>query len=306
MGNGRWNPADWQDYTSTTQGKSVKEVFSSTGLHEDFDPKRIDVRESRDSADNPASTPVIVALDVTGSMGRIPHSLVQDGLGVMVQEILDRKPVSDPHIMIGGIGDVFTDRVPFQATQFEADIRIAEQLKQLYLEGGGGGNGSESYTLPWYFGAMKTSTDAFEKRQKKGYLFTVGDDGAPPPLTRAHIERVFGDTMEVDELDNQALLTMVSRMYNVFHIVVEEGSNLRYDGDRIWSSWRNLLGERVLPLSDHNKLAEVVVSTMQVLEGADKAAVAGSWSGDTSLVVSHALNGLAPAQAGGSGGVTRF
>ena len=34
----------------------------------------------------------------------------------------------------------------------------------------------ESYELALYFAAYKTSCDAWEKRQKKGYLFTLGDE----------------------------------------------------------------------------------------------------------------------------------
>lgn len=59
---------------------------------------------------------------------------------------------------------------------FEADIRIARQLEKLWLEKGGGGNCCESYTLPWYFAALHTAIDWFEKRGQKGYLFTVGDE----------------------------------------------------------------------------------------------------------------------------------
>ena len=71
--------------------------------------------------------------DVTGSMGMIADALARKGLGTMVEEILARKPVSDPHIMCMGIGDVLYDRAPLQVTQFEADIRIAEQLEKLWL-----------------------------------------------------------------------------------------------------------------------------------------------------------------------------
>ena len=82
--------------------------------------------------------------------------------GIMVEEILARKPVSDPHILCMGIGDVLCDQAPLQVTQFEADIRIAEQLEKLWLEKGGGGNSCESYNLPWYFAAMHTAIDCFE------------------------------------------------------------------------------------------------------------------------------------------------
>lgn len=39
-------------------------------------------------------------------------------------------------------------------------------------------------------------------------------------------------------------------------------------------------------------LPELIVSTIQVVEGADKAAVSASWSGDTSLVVASAMKDL--------------
>ena len=54
--------------------------------------------------------------------------------------------VSDVQFMIMGIGDLYCDEAPIQASQFESDIRIAEQLDKIYFEGGGGGNGYESYT----------------------------------------------------------------------------------------------------------------------------------------------------------------
>lgn len=40
----------------------------------------VGVRECRDSEEHPETTPIIIALDVTGSMGRIPHDLVKNQL----------------------------------------------------------------------------------------------------------------------------------------------------------------------------------------------------------------------------------
>lgn len=77
-----------------------------------------------------------------------------------------------------------------------------------------------------------------------------------------------------------------------------------YDS-QVNANWRNLLGERALPLADHKKLAELIVSTIQVNEGASVDDAVKSWSGDTSVVVARGLNGLKLAGAA-STGLVRF
>src|SRR4051812_36458005 len=71
MGSGSFDAGLYRAYTSTTTGKTTDEVFASRGMNKLLDPKGVKMRESRDSTDNPNSTPVIVAIDVTGSMGII-------------------------------------------------------------------------------------------------------------------------------------------------------------------------------------------------------------------------------------------
>ncbi len=63
MGMGRFTPADWDAFTAAqTAGRSRSAVFSH-GLQPGLDPKLVKgvkggVRESRDSALNPAPTPM--------------------------------------------------------------------------------------------------------------------------------------------------------------------------------------------------------------------------------------------------------
>lgn len=314
MGSGRWDPKAYAAFSSSTTGRSTADIYGKahtrvasglSGLSKDLDPKGVKVRESRDSDLNPVSNAIIVGLDVTGSMGMIADVLARQGLGTLFEEILNRKPVTDPHLMFMGIGDAACDQAPLQVSQFEADKRIIDQLVDIYLEHGGGGNDHESYNFPWYFAAMHTSLDCVEKRNKKGYLFTVGDEEIPSPLLKQHIEHIIGDTPERD-FSNEELLQMAGRMYHIFHVIVEEGNYARSHGNRVRSAWTSLLGQRAIPLADHTKLSEVIVSAIEVTEGRDVDAVASSWSGNTAVVVANAIKGL-PAKTGGtSAGVSKL
>ncbi|MGE0251123.1 MAG: hypothetical protein AB7G80_07595 [Dongiaceae bacterium] len=292
MGGVRWDPSAWEEHAATVATKAPEEIFTSSAMPDELDPLKIKFRESRDSEANPNATPIILACDVTGSMGMIADHIVRQGLGTLVEEIIKRKPVPDPHIMCMGVGDANYDRAPLQVTQFEADIRIAKQLAEIYIEHGGGGNCFESYNLPWFFAATKTRLDCVEKGRRKGLLFTIGDEEAPAPLTADQIRRYVGEDIG-EGLSNEALLEMVGRMYDVFHVIVEEGDYARHSRSSVVKSWNKTLGQgRVIRLSDHTKLAEVIVSAIQAHEGQDKIAVAKSWDGSTGLVVRDAIAGI--------------
>lgn len=266
MGSGTFDASAYRSYAATTRGKSTDDIYASRGLNKNLDPKGVKVRESRDSADNPNSTPVIIALDVTGSMGVIADVIAREGLGTLFKEILDQKPITDPHLMFMGVGDANYDRAPLQVSQFEADNRIVEQLTQLYLEHGGGGNSYESYNLPWYFAANHTVHDSLIKRGKRGYLFTVGDEESPKDLTKEQIEQFIGDTLERG-IPTSEMLSDAQRMYDVFHIIIEQGDHARHHLDNVLNSWTSMIGQHAIRLADYHKLAETIVSTIEVVEG---------------------------------------
>lgn len=292
MGYSSWEStrSAYTTYSDTIATKSTREVFTSRGMKDYLNPNGVLLRESRDSEQNPQSTPIILGVDVTGSMGIIADRLVRQGLSTLIEGILDRQPVTNPHIMAMGIGDVFKDSAPLQVTQFEPDVRIIEQLTDVYLEGGGGGNAFESYDLPWYFAAQRTSIDCFEKRGKKGYLFTMGDELPPPDgLSREDIKAVFGNDDQRGYSASE-LLEMAEEKYQVFHIIIEQGSFARRELANVKSKWRELLGGRAVLLSNYNYMSEVIIAIMEVAEGADPQDVVDSFQDrEVKEVVRHAL-----------------
>jgi hypothetical protein len=293
MGSGSFDARAYYAFSSTTRGKATDEIYSARSISKNLNPKGVKIRESRDSADNPNSTPIIVAIDVTGSMGIIADVLAREGLGTLFTELLDRKPITDPHLMFMAVGDANCDRAPLQVSQFEADNRIVEQLTQIYLEHGGGGNSFESYNLPWYFAAAHTEHDSLIKRGKRGYLFTVGDEEAPQALTRDQIKEFIGDDLE-REISPEEMLAEAQRKYDVFHIVIMEGSHARSYPDRVFESWAKLLGQHVIRLADHKKLAETIISVIEVVEGRNAKVVTEKFGSVVHDAVRHLPPGRSP------------
>lgn len=287
MGHGRFDTSDWADYNARhVDGRSRDEIFGATQVDPRYDPARFATRESRDSAENPESTPIILAADVTGSMGMVAHELMRKGLVTLTSEIYERKPVPDPHILVAAIGDAEVDRAPLQATQFEADICIAEQIRGLWLEGGGGGNQGESYSGAHLLAGLKTSIDRHERRGQKGYLFTIGDEPNLNGMTRQQIARVFG--LQVDsDMDARACLAAAERSYEVFHIVLRVGYAL-HRMNQVLATWKPLLPQRTLILDDYTRIAELVVATIEINEGRESSSVLASW-GQSGAVLAKAF-----------------
>lgn len=289
MGGGSWTSKDWTSYSSShiSSKKSAKEIYTRSSISDEFNPHGIDVRESCDNTEHPNSTPIIIGLDVTGSMNRVIEAIAKK-LGELATQILERKPVTDPQIMFNAIGDSTCDSAPLQVTQFESDIRIAKQLTDLYFEQGGGGNHFESYPLAWYFAANHTAIDSFDKHGRKGFIFTMGDDCFPQNLTKSEIKKIFGDVVESD-IKVEDVLQQANRKYEIFHLLIEQGGSASsMDSDK----WMELMGERAIKVKDYTMIPEIIVSILETMGGKSVDDVVKSWDGNTALVVKDAISGI--------------
>jgi hypothetical protein len=219
-----------------------------------MEPLKALIREARDSATHPNSVPMILAMDFTGSMLDIPKNLIREGLPKLMGGLIQRG-IPDPQLLFLGIGDTQCDSYPLQVGQFECgDEELDTWLTRSYLEGGGGGNGGESYHLAWYYAAKHTVTDAWEKRKQKGFLFTIGDEPCLPSLPANVVRELMGDNPE-RTLTNNEMLEMASEKYNVYHLHVMEGSQ----GSRSLSFWKELMGDRCIKINHHEDIPKQII-----------------------------------------------
>jgi hypothetical protein len=261
--------------------------------HETLDPHGVTTRESRDSEAHPNSLAVSVLFDVTGSMGRVPRSL-QAKLPDLFGLLLRKGYVEDPQILFGAIGDATCDRVPLQVGQFESGNELENDLGNILLEGGGGGQLTESYELAMYFMARHTAMDCLDKRGRRGYLFIVGDEMAYGAVKAREVREVVGDELN----ENIALPTILDELRRKFEVyfIMPTGSYHFKDGG-VRDFWEKHMGQNLILLDDLDAVCETIAVTVGLGEeaidleqGLEDLAEAGS---DQADAVGKALRPLA-------------
>ncbi len=270
MGNSNWSDAAYAA-RQTHRQQTNRSAFAyddhvrATGVvtvHEQMNPFG-KTRESRDSIDHPNSLAIGVVFDVTGSMGEVPRVL-QTKLGALMRVLVQKDYVEHPQILFGAVGDAYSDTVPLQIGQFESGLEMDDELGKIYIEGGGGGQVHESYELAAYFFAHHTTIDCYDRRGKKGYLFTIGDEKPYGVVHQQHVKTIIGDRLAYD-LPTERVIAEVQQRYEYFHIVPTDTA---HGGDAaVQAAWRKLLGERVLLLDDAAAVCETIALAIGLCEG---------------------------------------
>lgn len=250
MGGGFYSFDRAKARSTSYQSQSREQIFRNRGLDPLMNIKG-KVRESCDSEEHPKSYPIIIGLDVTGSMGRVPENLIKEAFPEIMKTVME-KGVEHAQICFLGIGDHYSDDAPIQVGQFETSDELTEKwLKAIYIEGGGGGNNGESYQLAWYFAAFHTKIDSFEKRGIKGTLITIGDEPCHGAIQGNVLRELFGEGE--GEMLTSELLKDVQKKWDIYHINVNDYSSDHYESPR---KWHDLIGDRLL-LSESMESKEI-------------------------------------------------
>jgi hypothetical protein len=276
MGHGNYSHAAHAAILADRSTKAANEVFAQRGCHGLMNPHGLKMRESRDSAEHPDSLGIVFALDVTGSMGDIPRMLAQRDLPNFMKT-LQACRIADPQIMFMAIGDATSDKAPLQVGQFESTAELMDQwLTWSWLEGGGGGSGSESYELAFYTLAQHTDLDCWARRRKRGYLMMTGDELPYPAVSRHQVEALLGEHLDED-IPIEEAIAAAAETYNLFFLIPDLQRRKRCE-----ARWRELLGDHVICMESPDDTCAVAAALVGLTEGrlADTDALARALSAD--------------------------
>lgn len=262
MGHGNYSHTAHAALVADRSSASYREVFKQQQCHPLMNPHGIKMRESRDSEDHPNTLAIAFALDVTGSMGDIPKLLATKELPTFMK-LVTACGIPDPQLLFMAIGDATSDNAPLQVGQFESTAELMDQwLTWSYLEGGGGGSGSESYELAFYMLAQHTDIDCWVKRKKRGYLFMTGDELPYPAVSRHQVQALTGQNLDED-IPIEEVIAAAAETYHLFFLVPD--LKRRRNCER---RWRDLLGDNVICMESPEDTCAVAAAIVGLTERA--------------------------------------
>ncbi len=264
MGGGYYERDDSNDYNSTNNTNNAYS-YSSTAeklilrddIHPDLNPKNY-------SSVNLASkgrTPIVFAVDVTGSMGEWVK-IIYDKFPMFYGQLNLHEYAYDPTVSFCAIGDAECSKVPLQVSGFASGLDIDSIITKLYLEGGGGGNLRESYELAAHFYLEKCNLVNHEFP----FLFITGDEAFFNEITVKNVQKVFGGEKIAENLNSREVMRNLKDKFNVFHLRKKFEDENKEKG--MYKQWCDTLGaERVLQVNCPKACIDVILGAIAITTG---------------------------------------
>lgn len=210
-----------------------------------------------------AQNPVILAIDVTGSMQDWPK-VIFDKLPMFYGQVMMQGYLDDPAICFCSTAD-YTDKVPLAVTEFAQGNDLDDKLKQLGLGGGGGSAPShEAYELAaWYFVNRVRCPNAVTKP----ILIFTADEFMNTTLKKQHVTNICGgNEMPGTEMQTADIFKELRKMYDVF-LIHKEYSQTQKD-PAIVEQWESMIGgERVLKCNSPKAAADLMLGAIALAAG---------------------------------------
>lgn len=207
---------------------------------------------------------IVIALDVTGSMGD-SAKLLYDKLPMLWGQLEQQGYLKDFSISFAAVGDCTCDGAPFQVCDFEEGKKLDSWIKKMYLEGGGGGQTTESYEMLAYYYANKVRFTHPKAGEQKPFLFIIGDEAPYPSLSAEDIKKHFGGKAQ-GNISTKEVFSALSEKYNLKHIHIPYGD--ADDNREIVSQWRGHIGSNLLKVSEPKAVVDVLLGVVAISTGA--------------------------------------
>jgi hypothetical protein len=260
---------DWSSAAAHKSAKSYADEDKRT--YTGYSSRGLEPPVGKDISTN-SKLPVVLALDVTGSMKEWPK-FIMDRIPTMYHEMnavlqgydpkqLEKSLVpikQEMEISVIAVGDANCDTHPLQVTEFQKHNSLVKSLNEIYPEGGGGGGTMESYDLAAYYAVNHVKT---EKSMIKPLCYIAGDEAFYDTVKSSHVKRLIGDDLK-QNLNTVDVLKQLDDKFDVYVLRPEPTySKATYEG--IHNKWKDVFnGQRVLRMED----PEAIVNCMIMLAG---------------------------------------
>jgi hypothetical protein len=195
-----------------------------------------------------SKNPLIIAVDVTGSMSSWPGESF-DRLPLLYNTLSQYR--EDLEICFVAIGDEKVDRWPLQVTDFASGYDLEQLLGSLYGEGGGG-DAPESYGL---FAHWVNTHVTIPDLDEAPFLIVFGDIDMHPEISADAVSHYLGDSpqSDLDSIDEWQKLT---KKWNTWFL----RRPTRHKGDRVDKQWSEAIGgQKVFHIEDEQRAVDYVM-----------------------------------------------
>ena len=241
-----YDPGPWSGYSFATARKVYDDHVDRS--YDDAKTKGKDLEALLEKKISTKSTaPLIIACDVTGSMGGWPATMFSKlpYLELEGQEYLGK----DLEICFAAIGDAYSDKYPLQVRPFTKGKDLEKRMKELVIEGGGGGQSTESYELA----ALYFAKNVDMPKAIKPVLIFIGDEGLYQSVPKDHASKYLGVKLE-KQMPTKEIFEELTSKYSVYLIrkpYHPTGTNSTSSEDqKIYNQWEKLLGEERISEND--------------------------------------------------------
>lgn len=192
-----------------------------------------------------SANPLIIAVDVTGSMADWPFEIF-DRLPLLYNTLSQYR--EDLEICFAAIGDAAVDQWPLQVTTFASGFDLEQLLGSLYGEGGGG-DAPESYGLFAHW--VNTHVEA-PNAQEDPFLIVFGDVSMHPTVPQAQIAHYLGGELQ-DDIDAIQAWNQLGETWNTWFLRRPTGKH----GDKVDKQWGKAIGEqKIFHIQDEQRAVD--------------------------------------------------
>jgi hypothetical protein len=252
-----YSPGDWKGYDFDAARKTYDKHVGRSYSDAVSDNKRVG-----DLVPNSISTtstaPLTILIDVTGSMGDWP-SVMFSKLPYMDNECKEYLG-EDMELSFAAVGDANSDQYPIQIRPFAKGRDMEQQLKELVIEGNGGGQCAESYELT----ALYYARNAEMPNAVRPIMIIIGDEGFYDTIPNdqaklAHVKLGSAgiETSTVfEELKEKFSIYLIRKPYN------------SSDDKHIQKKWEGLIGkEHIAILPSADRVVDVIFGILAQEKG---------------------------------------